>query len=160
MNIAAQQQGLKGQQGFTMIELIMVIVILGILAAFALPRFADLGSQARIATLNGALSSMRAASAIAHSAQLAAGASGATSVTLEGVAITMVDGYPTANAGGINAASQLSSEFSTTGGGATAGSVLTVRVASAPTVANCSFTYTAATSPAAPIFSATTTTGC
>lgn len=41
----------RDQQGFTLIELIMVIVILGILSAFALPRFADFSSNARTATL-------------------------------------------------------------------------------------------------------------
>ena len=55
---------MKNQQsGFTLIELIMVIVILGILAAFALPKFADLSGDARASSLNGALGSVRSASA-------------------------------------------------------------------------------------------------
>ncbi|HKT72384.1 MAG TPA: prepilin-type N-terminal cleavage/methylation domain-containing protein, partial [Steroidobacteraceae bacterium] len=37
------------QRGFTLIELVVVIVVLGILAAFAVPKFMGLENQARVA---------------------------------------------------------------------------------------------------------------
>ncbi len=61
------------QQGFTMIELIMVIVILGVLAAVAMPRFFDLSTDARISKMQAALGAIKSGSAIAHSAYLVAG---------------------------------------------------------------------------------------
>ena len=61
------------QHGFTMIELIVVIVILGILAAVALPRFTNVQRDARIAKLNGARGAAQAAAAMIHGAALARG---------------------------------------------------------------------------------------
>lgn len=56
------------QSGFTMIELIMVIVILGILAAIAMPRFVDLSSDAKTSALSGVAGAAASAMAINYAA--------------------------------------------------------------------------------------------
>lgn len=57
----------KKQQGFTLIELVMVITLLGILAAVAIPKFSDLSRSARIATLEGIAGAMRSTISIIQS---------------------------------------------------------------------------------------------
>jgi MSHA pilin protein MshA len=128
------------QAGFTLIELIMVIVILGVLSAFALPRFADLGGNARTASINGLAGTIKAAANIAHAQSLAAGSASGDAATLEGASVTMVEFYPTADADGIQSAAQIStSDYTPTGGGATAGAAITFALQT-----DCNVVYTAA----------------
>ena len=84
----------RQQSGFTLIELVLVIVILGILAAFALPRFTDLSTEARIAAINGLSGSVRSGAALAHATQLAQGVASSGSITVDNITITLVGGYP------------------------------------------------------------------
>lgn len=150
---------MKKQQGFTLIELIMVIVILGILAAFAIPKFANLGADARRSTMQGVEGAMKSASAISHAAWLANGTNPA-SVTLEGANVAMVNGYP--SAAGIVVAANIS-------GGATAAAAgdfivtstataTTVQAKGATTPASCQVVYTqSAAANTAPVITSTLT---
>jgi MSHA pilin protein MshA len=82
------------QGGFTLIELVVVITILGILAAFAIPRFASLEGQARLAATQALAGSVRSGASLAHALWLAQGDPNSVSVTMEGQPIAIAFGYP------------------------------------------------------------------
>jgi MSHA pilin protein MshA len=82
----------RNVRGFTLIELVVVITILGILAAFAVPRFIALQAEARLASVRSLEGALRSAASMTHSMWLIRGG---PTVAMEGANIDMANGYPT-----------------------------------------------------------------
>jgi len=139
------------------VALIVVILILGILAAIAAPKFIDITSQARAASLNGLRAAVSSAATLANALQVAQNLAAGASVTVEGSPVTMANRYPTADAAGIGAAIRTDPGVYTS---SAAAGVMTFQVTSAATLASCQFTYTAAVSPNPPQISTSVVSGC
>lgn len=84
---------MKKQQGFTLIELVIVIVILGILAVTAAPKFLNLAGDAKAGTLNAVKASLQSANAEIYSKAILQNKQAAADGTLVNPAVTTAFGY-------------------------------------------------------------------
>lgn len=103
---------MKKQAGFTLIELVIVIIILGILAVTAAPKFLNLQDDAKKAAADGVKGAVASASQLVYSRAVLDGSekddTGTKTVKLaDNSTVTIKYGYPTATSGGIGKAATI-----------------------------------------------------
>jgi MSHA pilin protein MshA len=117
------------QSGFTLIELVMVIVILGVLAAVAIPKFVDLKGDAVTAATNGVAGSLSSAAAINYAARSANSTKGNAVGNCTDIATALQGGLPTG--------------YTITTGAVTAGATATCTLTNTTVTPNVTASFTA-----------------
>jgi MSHA pilin protein MshA len=140
----------RSQKGFTLIELVIVIVVLGLLAAMAIPRYIAIQQQARIAAVNGMAGGLRGAVALARAQYMVVGNNALATVDMDGTLVACSQGNVGPGPGGIPTAAGIVNAMQDTSGFtvATVGNVTTLQPTNGGS-ATCQITYTY-TPPAAP----------
>jgi MSHA pilin protein MshA len=134
---------MNNQKGFTLIELVVVIVILGILSAVAVPKFVDMQTEAKQAALEGARGSVKSAVNLVHAKWLVGGQTSPVDVEGDNIAVDAF-GYPTLAS--IVDAAGIGDDFTSSNTTAASGGVTTIhRSSDTLEDGTWSFTYTQAT---------------
>jgi MSHA pilin protein MshA len=144
----------KLQHGFTSIEVAVVVTLLGIVVAIAIPRFTELEDQGRISAVTALDASLHSAAALAHAEYLALGNSPST-VMVQGSPVTLANGYPDVK--GIQLAVQDVTGFAAT----TTATSVTYTKTGATKPESCSVVYTMSPGQGVPpTFAVPQTSGC
>ena len=146
------------QRGLTLVELMAMLLVIGVLAVVALPKYADVQMRARVAKLKATAQSLQVVSALMRTTATSRGAdcrdAAPASLTIDGETIALVHCHPQALGAfeqGVLAAAKLSaadgwllSLAAGQSGSALPGATVAIEVADAPLPASCALAYTAA----------------
>lgn len=155
-NITSVATPARPNRGLLLIEVVVLVTLLGIIAAFAVPRFTRLANNARASGVVALSANLRQAAQAAHAQFVASGAK-LSATTIEGKSIHLENGYPDTGPDGIRNVALDSVGFTAHEG---AGFVTFFR-ADAPSAQQCAVTYRGAPAPSdAPIISDIETSGC